>query len=126
MGIFFHHVMRRYNKRADALANRALDSGNESRWYHKGLRALYQTMLEGETECIFIQARFDGAYRRKTCRSAIGVAIELAFVAGGSRPLFDLALEINSQNSYEAELSAAARAITECRHLYTKLHISSF
>ena len=39
---FLHHVVRKFNRRADALANRALDSGPDSRWYRRGLRDFFK------------------------------------------------------------------------------------
>ena len=122
---FFHHVPRKYNRRADSLANRALDKGDESKWYRKGLQELFTLLAQSGTS-IYVQARFDGAYRRKTKRSSIGVSIELAKSEGPPRPLFDLGVEVFCENSYEAELLAAARTIRECTQLYTKIYLGTF
>ena len=121
----FHHVVRKHNRRADALANTALDKGEVHRWYKKGLISLFECIAAG-TDDFFIQGRFDGAYRRKRGRSAIGTSLENVFSDGTSRPLFDLGLEVSSENSYEAELHAASRLVQETKHLYSKILIAAF
>ena len=118
-------MVRKFNKRADALANLALGRGDESRWYRNGLKELFNQLAQSDNS-IYIQARFDGAYRRKSGRSAIGVSIELARADGSSRPIFDLGIEVFCDNSYEAELLAAARLVRECTQLYSKIHLATF
>ena len=41
------------------------------------------------------------------------------------RPLYELSLEIQVSNSYEAEINAAASAVQEIKHLYAKLHMAA-
>ena len=74
----------------------------------------------------FIQGRFDGAFRRKSGRAAIGVSLELAWKDGASRPLLDVGIETADTNSYEAELNAAARLVSESTQLYTNILMASF
>ena len=75
---------------------------------------------------LFLQIRFDGAYRRKSRCAAFGFAIELVNEGTSSRALFDFGLEASCDNSYEAELSAATRAVHECIELYTKIYLAAF
>ena len=53
-------------------------------------------------------------------------AFEKISPSGPSRPLLDLGQETLSENSYEAELSAAGRLINECLQLYTKMFMATF
>ena len=92
------------------MANRALDSGPDSRWYRRGLRNFFQDIAAQVDDKIYIQARFDGAFRGKCGRSAIGVCIEYV-KRGESRPLFDLGAEVACSDAYQAELLAASRAV---------------
>ena len=73
---FFHHGRRHLNKRADALANGALDAGSEFRWYRRGLRDFFLALAAPEEGEIFIQTRLDVAFKRKSGRITIGVSIE--------------------------------------------------
>ena len=81
--------------------------------------------LDAQTTDVYIQGRFDGAYRRKSSRSSIGVSLE--FVAPHlTLPLLDLGVEIAGENGYESEVLAACRAVEECSSLYAKIHQATF
>eukprot|EP00973_Karenia_brevis_P044378 6148023-Karenia_brevis.AAC.1 len=60
------------------MGNRALNVGSESRWYLWGREALYGKLVALEAEDVFIQVCIDVAYRRKSQRLALGVALLLA------------------------------------------------
>ena len=96
---FLHHVVRKFSRRADALANRALDSGPDSRLYRRGFRDFFQDIAAQVDDDIYIQARFDGPFRRKCGRSAIGVCIEYV-KRNDSRHLFDLGAEVACSDAY--------------------------
>ena len=70
----------------DAPTYRALDKEDESRWYPRSLKELFNLISEAEHH-IFLQLRFDGAYRREYRRAAIGIAIEFVNEITSSRPL---------------------------------------
>ena len=96
----------------DAPTYRALDKEDESLWYPRSLKELFILLSEAEPH-IFLQLRFDGAYRKKACCAAIGVAIELVSEGGSSRPLFDLGLEASCDNSYRPRCPRMHRSVYE-------------
>ena len=96
------------------------------KWHASGLKELLTSISSVEAPCIFIQGRFDGAYRQTCKRSAIGVSIELVRESTRqSTPLLDLGQEMLLKDSYEAEMCAAEALTRECLKLYTKLHIAT-
>ena len=126
-GVFFHHVRRAFNKHADALANFALDSGSYYHWKPATLKKLFELIADAQRPPIFIQGRFDGAFRRTTGKSAIGASLELVIQGSVQEVLclLSVAREVSCIDSYEAEFEAAGVLIAECTQLYTKILLAA-
>ena len=119
-------MLRRFNKRAEALANYALDSGELYEWQADALKELLMLVSAPEAAPLYVQGRFDGAFRRTSNRSAIGVSLELVSAAYPTGlALLVLAHEIVCSDSYEAESFAAEALARECVQLYTKIFLAS-
>ena len=90
------------------------------------MKRLLLLMSSDEATDYYLQGRFDGAYRRKTKRSAIGVAIDLIIIAPveESISVLLLARETSSRDSYCAEAEAAEALVQACVELYAKLLIA--
>jgi hypothetical protein len=104
---------------ADALANRALDYGNEQETFEPGLKAMLDALVSGAAggfeECQgWLWARFDGASRVRggvgVGEAAYGAAID--WVRKGERfPIFRESWRIGKDTAQAAEMRGAARSI---------------
>ena len=65
-----------------------------------------------------------GAFRRKTRAASIGVSLECVYTDKSAEVLLDVGINVAAENSYEAELLAASRAVQECMQLYTKVSMA--
>ena len=74
---------------------------------------------------MFVQGRFDGAFRRKSRRAAIGASLELVVEGSSPKVLMDLGKTRDCTDSYEAEFEAASALVAECVQLYVKICLAA-
>ena len=122
---FFNHVPRSKNKRADQLANSALDAERSSEtWFSEGSNRAFQwfwdrsggASAEGlDAPRVVLQCWFDGAFRGSVRKGSFGVCLQLVGMRG-KRVLFRETVCETSYlsevfDSYQAERAGAIHAI---------------
>ena len=117
-----HHKTREHNKRADKLANHALDIGPRC-VVTEGALQKTRNMLKGSySENTYIQVSYDGAYRKSSGRASWGVDLR-AIQPEEEIPVYEWCDEVQLRDNYRAELCAASRAIELLQTLFVDLYV---
>ena len=122
-GHFFHYVPRELNRKADALANQALDYGPSQVWHKPAIAELLKVIASSRPG-VYVQGRFDGAFRQGSQRGAVGGCLEV-WIGNVAEDLLTFGLEVTCADSYQAEILAAGFLTEHSVQLFTKIFLAT-
>ena len=120
---YFHQVKRVHNKAADHLANKAMDTKQDTyEWSDQGLAKILSYIIH-QADC-FVHVRFDGGFRPEKQQAAIGIRIQICQTRGKaaiSQDILKAGIQIPPVDSYHSELCAAHEAINFAKRIYARM-----